>query len=484
MTEPKVYRPNTMRAVVLAIGIFVVVLVYVGFSLLGLLLGTVFAAFTVWSLLVQRYELQDNGVFIRSGIFARSRGTILYSQIQDVQETQPLIGRLLGFTTLQIKTMGAQAGTMAGLTSNDAAEIKRSILQRMSHSTAPRVATETPGAMPYPIRATKKALFYAIPVAIATMLIIGGAVLFVTLAVSLKSINLILFTNLLLPLLVLGGVIWAVLVINAAIFERAFSYALTEDYFAKKYQFINKYDVHIPYQKIQDLIFKEGPLDRVFGFADVTIETGERMVPQQRNSGQAIMAGAVGPFKRDDASALHERLLRSMGLRKTQPDNLRQHHPLDARKPLKKTAGSAWYLLVLLVIAISIAAGLRSMLPPPVAELLEPVRLAIIAAVLLVVSTIVTLWYEYAYFKSYDYADTTELLRLRKGVFFIDVLTIPYDKIQHIFVDQDVFDRLFGLWDVHVASAGTTGVQLHIDGVRKEDAEALRDLFLQRTKNK
>ena len=94
---------------------------------------------------------------------------------------------------------------------------------------------------------------------------------------------------------------------------------------------------------------------------------------------------------------------------------------------------------------------------------------------------VLKLIYEIFYFKNYYYAENPELLSLRKGVFGINTLTIPYNKIQHIFIDQDLFDRLFGLWDVHVASAGTTGMQLHIDGLRAEHAQGLRNLLIQRT---
>ena len=104
-----------------------------------------------------------------------------------------------------------------------------------------------------------------------------------------------------------------------------------------------------------------------------------------------------------------------------------------------------------------------------------------VAIAFFVIYFFVRLIYEIYYYKKYYYADNNELLTLRKGVFKIVTLTIPYNKVQHIFIDQDLFDRIFGLWDVHLASAGTIGMELHIDGLKKEHAEGLRNLLIQRT---
>jgi membrane protein YdbS with pleckstrin-like domain len=72
---------------------------------------------------------------------------------------------------------------------------------------------------------------------------------------------------------------------------------------------------------------------------------------------------------------------------------------------------------------------------------------------------------------------------LRKGVITITEVTIPYNKVQNIFVNQDLFDRIFKLYDVHLSTIGTVSqMELHIDGVSKETAEKLRDWLLNRIK--
>lgn len=48
-----------------------------------------------------------------------------------------------------------------------------------------------------------------------------------------------------------------------------------------------------------------------------------------------------------------------------------------------------------------------------------------------------------------------------------------------VYVDQDLFDVLFGLYDVHISTATvTSGAIAHIDGLEKKDAEEIRKLIL------
>jgi len=92
---------------------------------------------------------------------------------------------------------------------------------------------------------------------------------------------------------------------------------------------------------------------------------------------------------------------------------------------------------------------------------------------------IIIYFYQKKYYQSYFYDDLGKNLIIRKGVFSIEEITLPYSKIQDVYVDQDLFDRLFSLYDVHVSSATMASARLsHIDGVSKKSADELRELFL------
>ena len=100
--------------------------------------------------------------------------------------------------------------------------------------------------------------------------------------------------------------------------------------------------------------------------------------------------------------------------------------------------------------------------------------------VLLFVAFIV-LEYEYqvCYMKSYFYDLIRANLVVRKGVFSTNEITLPINRLQDVYVDQDVLDRIFGLYDVHVSSATMISARLsHIDGLNKENAEAIKNLIL------
>lgn len=85
------------------------------------------------------------------------------------------------------------------------------------------------------------------------------------------------------------------------------------------------------------------------------------------------------------------------------------------------------------------------------------------------------LWYYAVYF--YDLTD--DFVIIKKGPITPHELTIPYERVQDIYVDQDLLDRIFGIYDVHISSATlTSGALAHIDGVEKAAADGLRELLL------
>ena len=88
-------------------------------------------------------------------------------------------------------------------------------------------------------------------------------------------------------------------------------------------------------------------------------------------------------------------------------------------------------------------------------------------------------WYVRAYIRSYYYDAGESFITIRKGVFAPTEIHVQYQKIQDVYVDQDIVDRLMGLYDVHIASATmSSGIEAHIDGVERETAEAIKTFFL------
>jgi putative membrane protein len=93
-------------------------------------------------------------------------------------------------------------------------------------------------------------------------------------------------------------------------------------------------------------------------------------------------------------------------------------------------------------------------------------------------------FYIKAYIKRYVYDGEASYITIKKGVFAPSEIHVQYQKIQDVYVDQDVLDRIMGLYDVHIASAtAASGIEAHIDGVEKEAAEGLKKFFLDKLSN-
>jgi membrane protein YdbS with pleckstrin-like domain len=159
---------------------------------------------------------------------------------------------------------------------------------------------------------------------------------------------------------------------------------------------------------------------------------------------------------------------------------LREAYPLENTKPLKKTISSSW-IFTLIIVWLSSPVLFRLFIFP------EVVNYWIINFYIGIVFifVIVKYVYEVFYMKSYFYDLVNDYLIIRKGVFSKNEITLPVNRIQDVYVDQDIFDRIFGLYDVHVSSATIISAHLsHIDGVNKENAQALKNLIISKIHSK
>lgn len=93
--------------------------------------------------------------------------------------------------------------------------------------------------------------------------------------------------------------------------------------------------------------------------------------------------------------------------------------------------------------------------------------------------------YEQAHFNRYFYDLSKNYLVIKEGVFTYGETTMPYSRIQDVYVDQDILDQVFGLYDLHVATAsGQSSITSHIDGLSYESSEAIKKQILQKMNSK
>lgn len=161
----------------------------------------------------------------------------------------------------------------------------------------------------------------------------------------------------------------------------------------------------------------------------------------------------------------------------------REQFPLSTKKVLKKTVAGTLALSIILfigwvVIAIAIGASDGNS-----NGILGIATVGIFGLILLVV--LGTYFYQKWYYAVYFYDLTDDFIIIKKGPITPIEITIPYERVQDVYVDQDLLDRLFGIYDVHLSSATiSSGMEAHIDGVEKAAADGLRGFLLQTVQQK
>jgi membrane protein YdbS with pleckstrin-like domain len=111
---------------------------------------------------------------------------------------------------------------------------------------------------------------------------------------------------------------------------------------------------------------------------------------------------------------------------------------------------------------------------------------------------------------NFHYLLDEKFLNVKQGVISKKQRNLPYGVIQNVFVKQDLFDRIFGLATLRVENAaqggksgsggsksfrlsglksdqdkdsvGSSGNKINIPGLKKKDAEELKNCLLQRIK--
>lgn len=151
-------------------------------------------------------------------------------------------------------------------------------------------------------------------------------------------------------------------------------------------------------------------------------------------------------------------------------------YPLDRKKITKRFIGHIiGWLLLSLIISLSLFFGMR----------LDLAVFLILFFGLLLLCAAWQWFYEKKYFNSYFYDLDKNFLKIRKDWITPKEIILPYEKLQDVYVDQDLLDRIFGLWDVHVSTATmASGMEAHIDGVNQENATKIRETLLDKISKK
>jgi len=83
--------------------------------------------------------------------------------------------------------------------------------------------------------------------------------------------------------------------------------------------------------------------------------------------------------------------------------------------------------------------------------------------------------YYYIGFSRRKYALREKDILYKNGVLIKTITTVPFNRIQHIEIDEGLFSRMFKLASVDIFTAGNQGTDLSIKGISKEKAEKIKE---------
>lgn len=163
--------------------------------------------------------------------------------------------------------------------------------------------------------------------------------------------------------------------------------------------------------------------------------------------------------------------------------SLRERIPLQKRKVVKKSIGGTIGVLFvagfLSVFFVAFFYAGEADLPPMLLALRPTLLIALFAffGFLLCWNPV----YQYVYWKRYFYDMDEKNIVIRKGAIAQKEITLPFSRITDVYVDQDLFDLMFGLYDVHMSTPTEQSGQFeHIDVVDKGGSVELRRMILER----
>jgi len=155
--------------------------------------------------------------------------------------------------------------------------------------------------------------------------------------------------------------------------------------------------------------------------------------------------------------------------------------PLEKKKILKKFVSSEiGYFILFFFLGLF---GLFLSFIPAVGFIFMVFTLGLMPLFLLISG--INWWYQTKYYETYYYDIRKNFLVIKKGVFMPVETTLPFEKLQDVYLDQDIFDRMFGLWDLHVSTATfMSGYNAHIDGVNSQNGQEMREILLGKIKER
>ncbi|HIE45170.1 MAG TPA: PH domain-containing protein [Flavobacteriaceae bacterium] len=105
---------------------------------------------------------------------------------------------------------------------------------------------------------------------------------------------------------------------------------------------------------------------------------------------------------------------------------------------------------------------------------IQEINLAYAITGIIILFSLIT-FYFYIGFSRRKYALREKDISYKSGVFTKTITTVPFNRIQHVEIDEGLFSRIFKLASINIFTAGAQGVDLSIKGISKEKANYIKE---------
>lgn len=90
---------------------------------------------------------------------------------------------------------------------------------------------------------------------------------------------------------------------------------------------------------------------------------------------------------------------------------------------------------------------------------------------------LLTIFLKYIQFKKMGYIVREKDIIFRRGVLAINSTIVPYNRVQHVMINEGVIMRLYGLASLKIFTAGGSKSDLSIIGLKVENAMEIKDFI-------
>ena len=96
---------------------------------------------------------------------------------------------------------------------------------------------------------------------------------------------------------------------------------------------------------------------------------------------------------------------------------------------------------------------------------------------------VLLLWFGSENVKRKQYVVRNKDISYKTGVFFKDWITVPFNRVQHCEITKGVLENAFGLVSLKIFTAGGSGSDLYVPGLKPEIAHQLKEYVIGKIKH-